>query len=176
MSRQSSRVKYQGKIVRVTVENVMLPDGRTFELERVWHPGGAAAVAIDGDGRICLLRQYRPVADGWMWEIPAGKRDQVEDPLQTIHRELREEAGITANQWTSLGRYYSSPGIFDEVIHLWLARDLSQGERQPEPHELIEVHWVEADRAMAMADSGEIDDGKTLIALCRVRELLRRGG
>lgn len=176
MSRQSSPVKYQGKIVRVTVEDVVLPDGRTFELERVWHPGGAAAVAIDGDGRICLLRQYRPVTDGWMWEIPAGKRDENEDPLQTIRRELREEAGISAEQWTPLGSYYSSPGIFDEVIHLWLARGLSHGERQPEPHELIEVHWVEPARAMAMVDNGEIDDGKTLIGLCRARELLRRGG
>ena len=167
---------YQGKIVRVTVETVELPDGRSFELERVWHPGGAAAVALDEQGKVCLLRQYRAIASAWIWEVPAGKRDNGEDPGDTIRRELREEAGIEARQWTGLGSYFSSPGIFDEVIHLWLARGLSFGEREPEPHELIEVHWFPLDQALEMADRGEIVDGKTLVALYRARDLLRRGG
>jgi 8-oxo-dGTP pyrophosphatase MutT (NUDIX family) len=176
MNRKSGQFRYRGKIVDVSVETVSLPDGQKFELEHVWHPGGAAAVAVDGEKRVCLLRQYRPIARDWMWEVPAGKRDDGEEPLQTIQRELREEAGVTAGQWIPLGRYYSSPGIFDELIHLWLADDLSEAERDPEPHELIEVHWLDLDRAMDMVRDGQIVDGKTAIALYRAHDILNGHG
>jgi 8-oxo-dGTP pyrophosphatase MutT (NUDIX family) len=175
LDEDSSVNSYQGKIVRVTLETVKLPDGHLFELERVWHPGGAAAVALDEQGQVCLLRQYRAIASDWIWEVPAGKRDQGEDPGETIRREVREEAGVEARQWTALGSYFSSPGIFDEVIHLYLARELRLGERAPEPHELIEVHWFPLDAALEMADRGEIVDGKTLVALYRTRDLLQHG-
>jgi ADP-ribose pyrophosphatase len=103
---------YPGKIIDVYLETVKLPNGRITELEIVRHPGGAAAVALDARGRVCLLRQYRHVAGGWLWELPAGKIDSKEDPLLTARRELEEEAGIRAGRWDSLGDLLSSPGVF----------------------------------------------------------------
>lgn len=172
MSKNPGHFRYRGKIVDVSVETVSLPDGQEFELEHVWHPGGAAVVAVDGENRVCLLRQYRAIAKTWLWEVPAGKRDDGEEPLRTIQRELREEAGASAGEWIPLGQYYSSPGIFDEVIFLWLALNLAEVERDPEPHELIEVHWLDLDRVMEMARAGDIVDGKSLVALYRARDLL----
>src|SRR5580700_4460862 len=93
-------------------------------LEVVHHPGGAATVALDGEERICLLRQYRYVAGGWLWELPAGKLEPDEPPLATAQRELAEEAGVRARHWRSLGTVLSSPGVFTERLHLFLARGI----------------------------------------------------
>ena len=168
-----SRVKhiYNGRVVALDVERVELPNGRTAELEIVRHPGGAAVVALDDQGRVCLLRQYRHAAGGWVWEIPAGKIDGGEEPGVTARRELAEEAGRTARQWAPLGAYLSSPGVFTELIHLFLARDLTGSEARTEEHEVLEAHWIALREALAMADDGRIRDGKTLVALYRVRRL-----
>jgi len=94
---------YQGKVIEVAVETVALPDGSQVDLELVRHPGGAAAVAIDEQERVCLLRQFRHAARGWIWELPAGRLDAGETPLATARRELAEEAGLQANDWIDLG-------------------------------------------------------------------------
>lgn len=172
MTDKSPENVYQGRIVRVTVGEVALPNGHRMMLERVWHPGGAAVVALHGNGDVCLLRQYRAIAASWLWEIPAGKRDHGEPPELTASRELAEEAGSRAASWSSLGRYYSSPGIFDEVIHLYLAQELTPVAAAHERHEVIEVHWLPLGEALAMADAGEIIDGKTLVGLYRAAALL----
>ncbi len=163
---------YQGKIVNVSIEQVTLPNGRSMELEIVKHPGGAAVAALDAAGRVCLLRQYRHVAGGWLWELPAGKLEPDEPPQDTARRELAEEAGVSAARWETLGRIVSSPGIFTEVIHLFLARDLSPGAQNTEEHELIEVHWLPFDQALAQAASGEIIDAKSIAGLFRAQRLL----
>jgi ADP-ribose pyrophosphatase len=163
---------FTGRIIRLTVEQVNLPNGEQCKLEIVHHPGGAAVVALDADGRICLIHQYRYVAGGWLWELPAGKIDNREPPLETAQRELQEEAGVTAKDWQVLGKVHSSPGIFSEVIHLYLARDLQQVGHTPEPHEVFEIHWLPFEEAMAMAERGEITDGKTLIGLYRAQQVL----
>jgi ADP-ribose pyrophosphatase len=172
MPNKSDSLVYDGRIVRVTVDDAVLPNGHTMVLERVWHPGGAAVVALNEHGDVCLLRQYRAIAASWLWEIPAGKRDHGEAPETTAVRELEEEAGAHAASWSSLGRYYSSPGIFDEIIHLYLARDLKQVAAAHEHHEVIEVHWVPLVDALSMANSGDIIDGKTLVGLYRAAALL----
>lgn len=155
------------KIVTLTEESITLPDGQEVVFEFVHHPGGSAVVALDGAGRVCLLRHYRPVADGWLWEIPAGKRDNQEDPLETARRELREEAGMLAAKWQSLGSVYSSPGVFTELIHLYLATELTDVGNAPDEDELFEVHWLPLQQAVKMAVEGEICDGKSIIALLR---------
>ncbi|MCG6943448.1 MAG: NUDIX hydrolase [Thiohalocapsa sp.] len=167
------RTVYQGKVVDVGLERVRLPTGRDVELEVIRHPGGAAAVAIDDRGRVCLLRQYRYVAGGWLWELPAGKIDLGEPPAVTAERELAEEAGVVAASWDSLGRMHSSPGVFAEVIHLFLARGLSEVDLGHEPDEVIEVHWVSLADALARCTDGTITDAKTLIGLFRADALLR---
>ena len=109
MAPRSRRI-HEGRAVHLDLERVLLPNGHEVELEIVRHPGGAAVVAVDDGGRICLLRQYRHAAGGWLWELPAGKLDEEEPPLATARRELAEEAGVSAAEWTPLGRMISSPG------------------------------------------------------------------
>ncbi len=169
---KSDPVSYHGKIVDVSVEQVELPNGRRMVLEIVKHPGGAAVAALDTAGRVCLLRQYRHVAGGWLWELPAGKLEPGEPPQDTARRELAEEAGVSAARWETLGRIVSSPGIFTEVIHLFLARDLHPVAQNPEEHELIEVHWLPFDQALTQAASGEIIDAKSIAGLFRAQRLL----
>lgn len=156
-----------GKIVTVTDEHITLPNGSEVEFQFVNHPGGAAVVALNDAGEICLLRQYRPVAKDWLWELPAGKRDDEEEPFLTAKRELVEEAGMEAGQWQELGAIHSSPGIFTEVIHLYLATGLTEVGSEPEEHEVFEVHWVPLARALGMAQSGEISDAKTIVGIFR---------
>jgi 8-oxo-dGTP pyrophosphatase MutT (NUDIX family) len=124
MKPEKQTVHFRGRIITVTTDEVLLPNGHRAELEVVHHPGGAAAVAIDAQERVCLLRQYRYVAEGWLWELPAGKLEPDEPPLITAQRELVEEAGVSARRWDSLESYLSSPGIFTEVLHLFLATGL----------------------------------------------------
>jgi len=161
------RVIYEGKIIRLTLDTVQLPNGATAELEIVHHPGGAAVIALDAENRVCVLRQYRHAAGGWLWELPAGKLDNGEAPLLCAQRELEEEAGMQAADWQSLGKIVSSPGVFTEVIHLYLARALSAVPTRREEHEVIEVHWLPWSEALRMAQTGEIEDAKTLAGLLR---------
>lgn len=160
---------YRGKIIELTLDRVTLPNGRETELEIVHHPGGAAVVALDTNGNVCLLRQFRHAAGGWLWELPAGKLDPGEPPLATAQRELMEEAGLRAANWQSLGRLLSSPGVFTEVIHLFLARGLTPVASNAGEHELIEVHWLPFRQALAMARDGEIADAKSVAGLFRAQ-------
>jgi ADP-ribose pyrophosphatase len=163
---------FNGRIIQVDIETTIFPNGSTIDLEIVRHPGGAAVVALDDQNRVCLLHQYRPVVRGWLWELPAGKIDHQEPPLQTARRELAEEAGISAGTWIPLGKMISSPGVFTEVVHLYLARDLKPVPQNREEHEILEVHWLSFQEALAWAHSGKIVDAKTLIALFRAKDLI----
>lgn len=166
MSDSITRV-FTGRVIQVNIERVDLPNGATTGLEIVHHPGGAAIVAIDEARRVCLLRQYRYAAGGWIWELPAGKIDQAEPPAATARRELEEEAGVRAGTWRSLGDYLSSPGILTEVVHLYLATQLSPVPQRPEEHEVFEVHWLDFDTVLAQARSGQLRDGKSLAGIFR---------
>jgi ADP-ribose pyrophosphatase len=171
MTLQSSNTIYTGRVIHVNLERVRLPNDAVAELEIVHHPGGAAVVALDDQNQVCLLRQFRHAANGWLWELPAGKIDNKEQPLATAQRELEEEAGVTAGEWRSLGDYFSSPGVFTEVVHLFLATRLTPMRIQPEAHEVFEVHWRALDAVVAMANSGELRDGKSLVGIYRAASL-----
>lgn len=163
---------YRGKIIDLYLELVTLPNGVKAELEIIRHPGGAAVVALDDDNRVCLLRQYRHAAGGWLWELPAGKLDPGELPDATARRELEEEAGLRASRWEPLGSIVSSPGVFTEIVHLFLARNLVPVPANTEEHELIEVHWVPFTEALFRAQTGEITDAKTVIGLFRAHRIV----
>ena len=165
-----TRHVFTGRVIEVNIERVPLPNGTTAELEIVRHPGGAAVVAIDADQRVCLLRQFRHAAGGWIWELPAGKIDNREPPLDTARRELEEEAGMAAAAWQPLGDYLSSPGVFTEVVHLFLATELTPLPQRPEEHEVFEVHWLPFSDVLQMARSGELRDGKSLVGVYRAAE------
>lgn len=164
---------FRGRVLTLNLERVQLPNGRVAELEIAHHPGGAAVVAIDAQQQVCLLRQFRHAAGGWLLELPAGKLDGGEPPFECARRELAEEAGTAAARWQELGAYLSSPGVFTEVIHLYLARELSPVAASPEDHEVFEVQWVPLAEAVAMATDGRLVDGKSIVGLFRAREVLR---
>jgi ADP-ribose pyrophosphatase len=170
---ESIRNIFKGRVLTLNLEQVHLPNGRVAELEIAHHPGGAAVVAIDAAGRTCLLHQFRHAAGGWLDELPAGKLDGGEPPLQCAQRELAEEAGMVARRWDKLGQFFSSPGVFTEVIHLYLARELAPTDAQPGDHEVFETRWMPLDEAVAQAASGRLQDAKSVIGLLWARETLR---
>lgn len=174
MKPDKQTLHYSGRVIRVTTDDVMLPNGHSAHLEVVHHPGGAATVALDDEGRVCLLRQYRYVADGWLWELPAGKLEPGEAPLATAQRELTEEAGVSARSWRSLGVCLSSPGVFTERLHLFLATGIAPAARAHESAEVIEIHWLPIDEARVWALDGTISDCKTAIGLLRACDAARR--
>lgn len=159
------REVFRGRVIRLTVEQVPLPNGTVASLEIAHHPGGAAIVAIDDQNRVCLLRQYRHAAGGWVDELPAGKLDAGEAPLVCAKRELEEEAGMRAMHWTPLGSFLTSPGVLTEAIHLFLARGLVPVASRPEAHEVLAPRWLPFDEALALASSGRLADGKSIVGL-----------
>ena len=172
MKTDNKTVHFTGRVITVTTEEVLLPNGHRTALEVVHHPGGAGAVALDALGRVCLLRQYRYVADGWVWELPAGKLEPHEPPLHTAQRELIEEAGVTGREWRSLGSCLSSPGVFTERLHLFLATGLEPAALAHEGAEVIEVHWMALGTACTWALEGTISDAKTAVGLLRARHIV----
>jgi ADP-ribose pyrophosphatase len=158
---------FTGRVLQVNVEEVRLPNDHVATLDMVHHPGGAAIVALDDAGRVCLVRQYRHAAKGYIWEFPAGKIDHQEPPLQTAQRELEEEAGRRARQWRSLGEILPSPGFLTEVVHLFLATGLTEVSNRLEASEVLEAHWLPFEQVMQMAQTGELRDAKTLAGLLR---------
>ena len=160
-----TRTIHAGKVVNLAVESLVLPNGELLQLEVIHHPGGAATVALNKQDDVCLLRQYRHAAGGWLWELPAGKLERQEPPASTAARELEEEAGLQAADWIKLGEVFTTPGFCDEIIHLYLARDLTEVPSHHGKHELIEVHWLPLSVAIAQVHNGTIRDAKTMLGL-----------
>ena len=161
----TSRPVFEGRLVKLSIDSVTLPNGVAAELEIVHHPGGAAVVALDEHDQVCLLWQYRHAGGGWLWELPAGKLDPGEAPDITALRELEEEAGIRAGRLDRLGSMITTPGFCNEIVHLFLARDLVRVPAAPEEHELFEVHWLPFEVALGQVYDGTIRDAKTMLGL-----------
>src|SRR5207248_7202791 len=132
MKPDNETLHFSGRVIRVTTDEVLLPNGHRTLLEVVHHPGGAATVALDEEGCVCLLRQYRYVAGGWLWELPAGKLEPDEAPLLTAQRELAEEAGLKAREWLGLGACLSSPGDFTRKRTLSLPTGIDRSRAAPD--------------------------------------------
>jgi len=161
-------------VIQVAVDRVELPNGRTVDLDMVRHPGAAAIVPFISQDDILMVRQYRWAVGGFIYEIPAGKLDAGnEDPLLCARRELEEEVGQRAGRWHPLGPIVTAPGFTDEVIHLYLATELTPGKQELEADEILQVERVPFTTALDWALSGRITDAKTLCGLLRA-DLLRR--
>ncbi len=160
---------HRGRVIDVSSERLRSANGRVYEVDFVRHPAAAAVVAVDEAGRVCVVRQYRHGIGDFLWEIPAGKLDPAEAPEAGAARELNEETGVTAHRWTPLGLYIPAPGIFTEVIHLYLARELKVGAPNPDADEELELVWVPIGEAIDKVLRGEWNDGKTALALLRAQ-------
>lgn len=159
----SSKEQYQCSLFSVTEDVAVAPDG--FEIKRaiIHHPGSAVMMAVDEKKRVLLVRQFRLPAKQYLWELPAGKMDDGETPLQAAKRELKEETGYRAKKWTKLASYFPSPGFLGEKMTIYLATGLTEGEATPMEDERIEKRWFTAKELDEMIRSGRLHDGKTLI-------------
>lgn len=165
----SSRL-YSGRVLNLDIDLVRFPDGSEGELEMIRHSGASAVIPVlsdpgGEDPQLLLMRQYRYAAERYLYEIPAGRLDPGESPLECAIRELREETGCTAERVEPLTSIYTTPGFTDERIHLFMATGLSMGESQREADEFIEVVSFPMSEVLAMVERGDIVDAKTLVAI-----------
>ena len=170
----SSEYVYKGRVIRLRLDQVELPDGHRTIREVMEHPGAAVIVPVDGEGTVHLVRQYRDAIGRQLLEVPAGKLDPGEDPADCARRELREELGLTAGKLTRLTAFYSSPGFCDEILHVFLAEELTHGEEDSDHEEFIEPEQRPLDPLPELLQ--ELKDGKSIIGvLLAHRELAGRG-
>jgi ADP-ribose pyrophosphatase len=173
----SSKVVYQGKVFEVTSDKVREPNGITATRDVIRHSGSVVILAVDETGRephVLLERQYRYAARSYLWELPAGRIDPGENALAGAKRELIEETGYRAKKWKRALSFYASPGFLDETMNIYLARELTLGEAEPEADESIECHMVPLSEAIDMIFSGKIHDGKAIAGVLWLAEALRR--
>jgi len=156
---------YNGKVVTLNVDTVRLPNGVTIDLEVIRHPGAAAVVPLKGDGTVVLIRQFRHAAGGFIYEIPAGKLHQGEDPLECAARELEEEIGYRAGRFDLLSSIFTAPGFADEVIHVYLATELMKGVQNLDQDEVLEIVEMPLRDAIGKIEDGSIRDAKTIVGL-----------
>jgi len=159
----SSKELYRCGLFWVTEDDAK--DSTGFEIKRsiVRHAGSAVMMPVDEKRRILLVRQYRLPARAHLWELPAGKLDPGETPLQAARRELIEETGYRARRWKKLISFYPSPGFVSEKMTIFLATDLTAGEAQPMDDERIETRWFSASQVLQMIRSNTIRDSKTIV-------------
>ena len=170
---ESSQTIFEGHIVKLTVDQVRLPDGKEAQREVVFHPGGVAVLALDEDNRVALVRQYRYPIQQLLLELPAGKLDHgQEDPIEGARRELAEETGLEAEEWTYLGHILASPGFCTEDLHMYLARGLTRKGQHLDEDEFLDVVTMPFEELVGQVMDGTITDAKTVAATLKVKVLL----
>lgn len=161
---------HRGKIFTLNRDAVRFPDGSSADMDILRHPGASAVVPflsgpLGDEPQLLLLRQYRYAAGGYLYEIPAGRLDEGETPVQCALRELKEETGCTADHIEPMTSILTTPGFTDEVIHLFMATGLTHGEPNREADEFVEVVIMRLSEALERISAGEITDSKTVLAL-----------
>ncbi|KKX56891.1 NUDIX hydrolase [Brevibacillus borstelensis] len=161
----SSQTIYEGKVITLKVDEVLLPNGHTAKREIVTHQGAVAVMALTDEGKLVAVRQFRKPLEQVIVELPAGKLEPGEEPLACAKRELQEETGYQAKDYTLLSSFFTSPGFANEILHLYLATGLTKGESQPDEDEFVEVLELTLEEAHELHRLGEIRDAKTVAAL-----------
>ncbi|MBC7087263.1 MAG: NUDIX hydrolase [Tissierellales bacterium] len=170
---KSERI-YDGKILNLRVDTVELPDKKYSKREIVEHPGAVAIVAINQDNEMVVIRQYRKAIDKVLLEIPAGKLELNEEPIESAKRELKEETGFTAEKIEYLTEFYTSPGFSNEKVYLFLAQGLTPGNQELEIGEHIDVECFKLDELIKMIKFGDIVDSKTIVGIMYYYELINK--
>lgn len=166
---------YRGKIINLRVDQAELPNGRTATREVIEHPGGVCIAALTEHNELLFVRQFRYPYQEVIPEIPAGKLSPGEDPLECGKRELKEETGATAANYTFLGKLYPSPGYCGEIIYMYMATGLTYGEMHPDEDEFLEVEKIPLEEAVRQILDGTITDAKTQAAVLKVYVLQKNG-
>ncbi len=170
----SSQTLFEGRIIKVTLDQVQLPDGKLTSREVAYHPDGVAVLALDEDHTVWLVRQFRYPIQQLLLELPAGKLDHgaEEDRLLGAQRELSEETGLEASKWTYLGYTLASPGFCDEALHMYLAQGLTRKAQHLDEGEFLDVVTMPFEELVAQIMDGTITDGKTVSAVLKTKVLL----
>lgn len=168
----SSEQIFDGKVVKLFVDKVELPDGKEAIREIVRHPGAVCVIPVTDDNEVIMVRQYRYAFETEMLEIPAGKLEPGEDPFDAVKRELEEESGVVANKIEYLGEIFTTVAIFDEKIHTYLATELEFKSSHPDEDEFLEIEKIPLDILVDMVMNGKIRDSKTQIAILKAHKIL----
>ncbi len=166
---------YKGRIINMRVDDAMLPDGRTAKREVVEHPGGVCIAALTEQKELLFVEQFRYPYGEVVLELPAGKLEYGEDPLEAGKRELQEETGAAAKDYRSLGKLYPTPGYCGEIIHLYLATDLTFSAQHPDDDEFLELRRIPLAEAFQMVMENKIADAKTQVGILKTCQLVREG-
>jgi len=167
-----TKTLYEGIIVNVRRDIALMRNGARVQREVVEHPGGVGIVPVTGDNKVLMVRQYRYPMEEELLEIPAGKLDHGEDPLECAIRELSEETGCTAGQYVDLGAMYPSPGFCKETLYIYLALDLQSGKMHLDENELLSVEAVDIDVLIEKIMSNQLPDAKTVIGVLKAKRYL----
>lgn len=170
---KSERI-YDGKILNLRVDTVELPDKKYSKREIVEHPGAVAIIAVNEKNELIIIRQYRKAVDRVLLEIPAGKLELNEEPIESAKRELKEETGYIADKIEYVMEFYTSPGFSNEKIYLFLAQGLTEGEQELEIGEYIDVEKYSLEELMKMIKLGEIVDSKTIVGISYYYNLINK--
>lgn len=168
----TSKQIFDGKVVKLFVDTVELPNGETATREIVRHPGAVCVVPVTNDGEVVMVKQFRYPFEEIMLEIPAGKLEPGEDPLEAVKRELEEESGAVAGKIEHIGQLYTTVAIFDEKIQIYLATDLTFVNAHPDQDEFLETTKIPLKTLVDMVMNGEIPDAKTQIAILKADKIL----
>ena len=163
---------YNGLIINTTLDRVVLQNGEHTLREVVEHPGGVTIIPIDDEGFVYCVRQFRYPMSEHLLEVPAGKLEPGEDPLQCAIRELSEETGISASEYIDLGKVYPSPGFCRETLYIYMARGLSHGTAHPDVNEFLDVEKIHLDELVRLIMDNEMTDAKTVIAVLKAKNIL----
>lgn len=174
--RLSGETKYTGVIVNVRLDKAELVNGDIVKREVVEHPGGVTILPVDADGNCYMVRQFRYPFGRMMLEAPAGKLEKGENHRECAVRELSEETGLSADEIIYMGACCTSPGFSTEVLHIYLALGLHSGESHPDEDEFLDVEKHSLKELSEMVMSGEIDDGKTIVAVLKAEKYLKERG
>ena len=168
----SGKTIFNGKIVRLDVDQARLPDGSIATREVVYHPGGVAILALDEQNNVSLVRQFRYPFGKLLLELPAGKLDEGEDHRVAAARELSEETGLEAGELTYLGCILASPGFCTEKLHMYLARDLSRAQSHPDDDEFLNIVTMPFEELVQKVMDGTLEDAKTVATVLKTKVLL----
>ena len=168
----NSRQIFDGIVVKLFVDDVELPDGKKAIREIVRHPGAVCVIPIDSDDNVIMIKQFRYPFSEVLLEVPAGKLEPGEDPLEAVKRELEEESGVVADNVEYIGPMYTTVAILDEKIHMYLATGLTYKNAHPDDGEFLEVEKIPLKTLVEMAMDGKIPDAKTQIAILKAEKIL----